>query len=583
MDRFLRTVKDAHMEHAQEKLTAFIDWCDENDVELHGDLQIELGVQRVMPSSQDAEAIMQVNMAVFLREGSKIDVDKGVIAASIPKTAILSPQSSSLRHFDPTFTPCSVGVSEHNDEASPALATPQLALCIMHELILGPASRFWPYLATLPPRGVRLPRMWTSDSTEHRLIRGTEVERLLRHHPTAGSAASPDHCASDRFLRDFFKVKGFNHLLAAHPDLLKADGRSIANSSNKTAVAASEVLRLDRMHLYALRGGFTGDELWTLYDMTATLVSTRSFVIDYYHVFNHHPSHHVEFECDDIVCAECGALFECEHDDGEGEEARDEGERRARVGQDAPDEEVDTVNLRFVKSCAGRMEVFNTYGDLSNAQLLIRYGFAVREHKSAQFSWALPHIGLEDAIELRAALGISAAAADVLEMLRVVDETRQELRSSSSPPDIDSAPSERAFISRDNPRTETRPLFIDQDGCMSETLWLLALALTIRLDKTAFMSKERLLDAHCEWWDGIYKSRRQRTESFGELTVVKVTELVSRRLDVLMEVGDDELFQEQSDTDQISSTTRFAALCHLEERVALRLCLDKLKGLSGPS
>ncbi|KAH7926391.1 hypothetical protein BV22DRAFT_355569 [Leucogyrophana mollusca] len=86
------------------------------------------------------------------------------------------------------------------------------------------------------------------------------------------------------------------------------------------------------------------------------------------------------------VCVECGSLVECEHDHEPGEHPPRPptlgGTHPAEIVTNPPaittkdsDADADTLEMRMVRPIPPHTEVFNTYGALTNAALLARYGF----------------------------------------------------------------------------------------------------------------------------------------------------------------------------------------------------------------
>ncbi|KAI5995675.1 hypothetical protein EDD15DRAFT_616255 [Pisolithus albus] len=69
------------------------------------------------------------------------------------------------------------------------------------------------------------------------------------------------------------------------------------------------------------------------------------------------------------VCMECGSFLECKHDT----DAED------KPGPES--DEIDYLEMRMIRSVPPHSEVFNTYGSLSNATLLTRYGFMLPENE----------------------------------------------------------------------------------------------------------------------------------------------------------------------------------------------------------
>ena len=93
----------------------------------------------------------------------------------IPKTALLSARTTSLPQLIPL-----------KDSTVTSHAIFYLALVVLHELRLGPESRFWGYTQMLPRETVLLPVLWRvkelagDDGTFAWLwLKGTEAERDL--------------------------------------------------------------------------------------------------------------------------------------------------------------------------------------------------------------------------------------------------------------------------------------------------------------------------------------------------------------------------------------------------------------------
>lgn len=87
-------------------------------------------------------------------------------------------------------------------------------------------------------------------------------------------------------------------------------------------------------------------------------------------------------ESDFDVCAECGSLTECDHDRETLPTVSSRGSY-SLPGECKPDLalEIDTLDMCSVKPILPHSEVFNTYGSLSNAELISRYGFTLPENE----------------------------------------------------------------------------------------------------------------------------------------------------------------------------------------------------------
>lgn len=144
--------------------------------------------------------------------------------------------------------------------------------------------------------------------------------------------------------------------------------------------------------------------LQATFERAYSLVSSRAFLVDIYHglsmvpladIYNHLDYPHVSLQSDDIVCPVCGAFDECPHDSdvperqdklqkGNTSLAADETTRVLRADGLNEHDAVEMVALRPVPSGE---EVFNTYGELSNAQLLTRYGFMLDSNDNDGVCW----------------------------------------------------------------------------------------------------------------------------------------------------------------------------------------------------
>jgi hypothetical protein len=123
-----------------------------------------------------------------------------------------------------------------------------------------------------------------------------------------------------------------------------------------------------------------------------TLLSTRAFIIDLYHaaalvpfadILNHSSSPHTSLASDEFVCHRCGSMPVCTHDallPGSECPARlahlDPVVRDRVMRAPAAD---DTVEMRAERVVGRGCEVWNTYGEMGDARLLVEYGFLGEE------------------------------------------------------------------------------------------------------------------------------------------------------------------------------------------------------------
>jgi hypothetical protein len=105
-------------------------------------------------------------------------------------------------------------------------------------------------------------------------------------------------------------------------------------------------------------------------------------------LFNHHYNPHVTLQSDDIVCPSCGSFEECPHDSEGASSQQSPKASRTKFTQKATtdDNTVEIIATEVIADDAG--EVYNTYGArLSNAQLLVNYGFSIDSNEDDRVSW----------------------------------------------------------------------------------------------------------------------------------------------------------------------------------------------------
>ena len=233
-------------------------------------------------------------------------------------------------------------------------ANVKLILCLTHELHLGQLSHFSPYLATVPEYEAGVPLLWPEvEACE--LLRGTELD---------------EHC---QFKRLEIASEYYTHVepLTRHlPALFPLATYSLAQYTNK-----------------------------------ATLVSSRSFTIDSYHgpgmvpfadLFNHQTDgEHLHFTGREEEGEESESGGGEEEDDAEEKDNEEEmrigkgggggggggGEKgsTASRSESENDSESECGKDEMVMECVLPIkkgeEVFNTYGPIGSAPLLVRYGY----------------------------------------------------------------------------------------------------------------------------------------------------------------------------------------------------------------
>ncbi|TKY90084.1 hypothetical protein EX895_000082 [Sporisorium graminicola] len=370
------------------RLKRFLSWCQSQGIHIEPALDLRY--------SGDA-----VSWCISIHALTSIPDDS--VVATIPKTAILSRKTSALS---------SVLKGKWLSESHETVGL-ELALCLLYERCLGSQSRFEPFLAILPRLPVPLPFLRTAaaqDDSRWRWITATETDRI--DHRASLSYQLSSSSAADLWPYDH----DYGMCKQKALDYFYTTGIPILSRSKLFD-------RTQRQHLDALEHAFL-----TAY----THVSSRDFIIDTYHgvglvpladLFNHAEVHTVQFESDQDVCEFCGVAFltgheeeECrfgaetegkedkEEEEEEEESAEDEDDddddadregaveedaneptsNSSSVGEDEQDEEDesrleldDTLDMRTLTSFSAGQEMYNTYGALSNALLLTRYGFCL--------------------------------------------------------------------------------------------------------------------------------------------------------------------------------------------------------------
>ncbi|KAH7094041.1 SET domain-containing protein [Auriculariales sp. MPI-PUGE-AT-0066] len=261
------------------------------------------------------------------------DIVENTPLATIPKHAVISTRTSRVSHLFPDTV----------DRQSPFV----LATVLMIELNDGLLSPFYGYLQSLPEH-VPIAHLWVSESIEISMLKGTPAHDLITSKGVLANAL--------RYLHD--EVTPLMH------QLLEED---------LDAEWDDQRLEVDYLRAYSL-------------------VSSRAFLVDAFHGlamvpiadgFNHTMVHNVQMETDYHVCAECGSLFECGHDDFPSTDDRtlfEETESRS---------EIDTCDMMSARAISAGEEVFNTYSDgkpMSNSALLAEYGFVLPGNGSSSVS-----------------------------------------------------------------------------------------------------------------------------------------------------------------------------------------------------
>ncbi|KAK9465949.1 hypothetical protein V1512DRAFT_39183 [Lipomyces arxii] len=290
---------------------------------------------------------------VLLSSEAKSTVKSGTLLAQIPKSVLLGASSSVLSNIVPDELQCSlVGV----------------ILAYQAERELGDRSPWNAYLAMLPKREGSCLTFWSGEEKEW--LNGTDAMDIVR---------------------------------AADADLDEMYDRAVGPFYEANRDIICEMLSMD-------------DAVWIKYKSreaffdAASVVAARCFEIDTFFglalcpvadLFNHSDREDIHFESQFEVCELCGSSGACEHVVQQLIDHVDERETRAPDSEVPELEEVDTggsdsesedeetndtcdiVAHRniVISQREPRREVYNSYGQLSSARLLVKYGFAIRKNR----------------------------------------------------------------------------------------------------------------------------------------------------------------------------------------------------------
>ncbi|KAN0066350.1 hypothetical protein ACQY0O_000444 [Thecaphora frezii] len=322
-------------------------WCKRRGIEI--DPRIEIVHRRAAPE-QDGDDVMEMVAIDTLAPGE--------IIVKVPKHAVLSVRTSTLA---PSFP---APQSKHMDRSKQAMM--DLALCLLYEQMLGEGSAFKPFIDTFPPNGVQLPMFRDSGKPRQawRWINGTEADRLA--------------C---RAKAKFYK-KG---------SLWPYDEQDYGISKEHIRCYIEEIA-LPMVKKARAPDKLTYFESWGLvrkFETAFSIVSSRCFIVDVHHgpalvpvcdLFDHDDMHTVHFESNDAVCADCSVLSTVSHP------------HAAPIDSDGAPGPIatDTVDMRTLAPHFYQDVLYNSYGPLSNAQLLTRYGFCLEmETAMERITWDL--------------------------------------------------------------------------------------------------------------------------------------------------------------------------------------------------
>ncbi|KAJ3576494.1 hypothetical protein NP233_g392 [Leucocoprinus birnbaumii] len=275
----------------------------------------------------------------------------GFTVVRIPKSAVLSVKSCWLSEHIPF-------------ELHGLNAQLGLSFALYSEFLRGGSSRWYGYLRSLPS-SVDLPVFWAYDQpSAHGRGGGSGIVGAL--------TGNYDHDDPMLWLHGTEVLRRLNE--RNRKGLRLPEAIDLYYQDHVLPV----LKRPDIRHLLEQEPALNG------FRHAFGLVSSRAFLLDVYHglamtpiadVFNHVVENHVHIQSDFYVCSECGSLRECEHDDAHHDSTlKLNGETS---DQDFFYEMVSNADI------APNEEIFNTYGEkLSNAELLIQYGFILDSNES---------------------------------------------------------------------------------------------------------------------------------------------------------------------------------------------------------
>ncbi|KAF8627703.1 hypothetical protein AX15_004287 [Amanita polypyramis BW_CC] len=300
--------------------------------------------------------------------------------------------------------------------------------------------------------------MSTGESSRHQLEDGDEALRWFRGTEAAKVLhRSPDSKCLIDYLRDYYReiVEPFFSL-------------------HKTKIA-------NRPKIVPTLHGFF---------RAYALVSSRAFVVDAYHglcmvpvadAFNHGSQNHVHLESDYYVCPECGSLHECSHDRVDSTvPATSLISSMPRVtAADEEGQKEDDCHMVSVTEIPPGVEVFNTYGEtLTNAQLLIQYGFILEVNDRDTLTWDVEEI-----------IVCISSGADELVISRHWKQVCQQDWTSLSKSGL-------IYVADPEPERD-HPLTLNGDGKISRQLWIVVALFSLGLTVDVFSNgNSGLLLAH---------------------------------------------------------------------------------------
>ncbi|KAG1741063.1 hypothetical protein EDB19DRAFT_732191 [Suillus lakei] len=389
------------------RVEILLTWCNENGIQIDPRLQVQESRDHQeladRTESSCSSSSRDRGIGVYSLEDL---IDCSCSLVRIPKATILSAKSCFLSQ-DITSAP--YGHAAH-------LA---LALALYGEILRGQDSKWFGYLQSLPRETVDIAIFWgVKDVINFRSCVCSSRGRTVPSQSAIGddadnvgaacsSAEFPERAPSLQYLdgkraRMWLSCTGAEkeldgltdeihqyYVSVVEPTLHAAFGRLRQSEAehNVNMVSRGGIPRLDEYsnELNSVELSLPG------FCHAYSLVSSRAFLVDAYHglamvpiadAFNHTNENHVHMESDFDVCTECGSLAECDHDRETLPAVPSRG-ACSLAGVYKPDLalEIDTLDMCSVRPILPHSEVFNTYGSLSNAELISRYGFTLPENE----------------------------------------------------------------------------------------------------------------------------------------------------------------------------------------------------------
>ncbi|KAI4523627.1 SET domain-containing protein [Schizophyllum commune Loenen D] len=270
-------------------------------------------------------------ISVYSKQG---DISPDETVVTIPRTSALSLRNCTFRDH--------IASGAYEDWDYNHL---KLAFALYSEILLGRQSRWYGYLQALPEAAPDLPLFWQPETKKYpdedgksasQWLQGTEADRLRQRKEA--------EAAPIEVIRQFYE-----DVVAPFSIQSRSSGTPSGSPSPKET---------------------TFDGFIRAY----ALVCSRAFVTDLYYGLCMVPI---------ADAVDCGAFDACPHDSDVPDDLSDQ--TRPDQIPDAEDPTFDMVTTTYVPP---ETEVFNTYGEtLTNAQLLLSYGFILKQNDNDHLSW----------------------------------------------------------------------------------------------------------------------------------------------------------------------------------------------------